>query len=204
MKRIGVLLIMCALLCGTANTSRAASNGSVSQVCTIGATVFVTITAVGTIVNTPGGEQVGTLVNGKFAWGVLPVDGQPHSVTVNVTLSAYEQNVPFTVIAGSGNGSYTAIGTAFPGSGIYSATPCGGTSGAPGVGIPTGFILRTSICNTPIYDAPNGYLIGSNRLLAGQTWFINPISAKAPNGTRWIEVFVGSPVTVFIPAACIA
>ena len=51
--------------------------------------------------------------------GVLPIDGQSHSVTVSVTLSAYEQNRPFTVIAGSGNGSYTAIGVAFAGSGMY-------------------------------------------------------------------------------------
>jgi len=126
-----------------------------------------------------------------------------HSVTVSVTLSAYEQNRPFTVIAGSGNGSYTAIGVAFAGSGIYSVTPCAGTPSASGISIPAGFVLRTLVCTTPIYDAPNGSVIGSNKLLASQTWFVNPLSTKAANGIRWIEVFIGSPVTVFVPVACI-
>ena len=201
MKRIGAFLVVCVLLFSATTVSRAALNGSVSQVCTSGATVYVTITAIATVSNTSGGEQVGALVNSKFAWGVLPVDGQSHRVTVSVTLNSYEQNAAFMVIAGSGNGSYTAIGTAFAGSGTYSTTPC---TSAPGIGIPTGFVLRTAVCTTPINDAPNGTIIGSNKLLAGQTWFVNPISAKAANGTRWVEVFIGSPVTVFVPAACIA
>ena len=200
MKHISAFLIVCVLLFSATNVSHAALNAFVSQVCTSGATVYVTITAVGTVANTPGGEQVGALVNSKLAWGVLPVDGQSHRVTVSVTLAAYEQNAPFTVIAGSGNGSYTALGTAFAGSGTYSTTPC---ASASSIGIPTGFVLRTSVCTTPINDAPNGNVIGSNKLLAGQTWFVNPTSTKASNGTRWIEVFIGSPVTVFVPAACI-
>jgi len=72
MKRIGALLIVWALLCSVVNASRAASNGSVSQVCSIGATVYVTLTAVGTVSNTPGGEQVGALVNSKLAGGCCP------------------------------------------------------------------------------------------------------------------------------------
>jgi len=64
-------------------------------------------------------------------------------------------------------------------------------------------VLRTLVCTTPIYDAPNGSVIGSNKLLASQTWFVNPLSTKAANGIRWIEVFIGSPVTVFVPVACI-
>jgi hypothetical protein len=68
---------------------------------------------------------------------------------------------------------------------------------------PTGFVLRTIICNTPVYERPGGQAVGNNAIRLGQTWFINPIPVKDAKGIPWTEIYVGSLPTVYIPTGCV-
>jgi hypothetical protein len=80
----------------------------------------------------------------------------------------------------------------------------GGTSvqGAPGPAIPSGFVLRTITCDVAVFNAPSGSPVGSNRIRSGQTWYVNP-EPKQANGKSWTEIFVGGPITGWIPTACV-
>jgi hypothetical protein len=58
---------------------------------------------------------------------------------------------------------------------------CGVSSGSgkafAGPGIPDGFVLRSIVCDTPVYNKPNGVPLGTGEhITAGQTWFFNPVS----------------------------
>jgi hypothetical protein len=74
--------------------------------------------------------------------------------------------------------------------------------GAPGPTIPTGFVLRTISCDVAVFNAPDGSPVGSNRIRSGQTWYVNPESKQA-NGKAWTEIFVGGPITGWMPTACV-
>jgi hypothetical protein len=81
------------------------------------------------------------------------------------------------------------------------AVPCSTTS-IPGPTIPAGFVLRTITCDVAVFNAPDGSPVGSNRIRSGQTWYVNPES-KTANGESWTEIFVGGPITGWIPTACV-
>jgi hypothetical protein len=71
-----------------------------------------------------------------------------------------------------------------------------------GRGIPAGFVLRTITCDVAVFDGPGGTPVGSNRLKAGQTWFVNPKTVTAADGESWTEVFVSGGVNGWIPTRC--
>ncbi len=73
-------------------------------------------------------------------------------------------------------------------------------SGPP---LPAGFVLRTIHCNVAVYDQPGGVPVGENRIVAGQTWYVNPTPVKAPDGASWTEIFVGGFTNGFIPTSCV-
>jgi hypothetical protein len=87
------------------------------------------------------------------------------------------------------------------GEGFYDVdVPCGNSS-APA--IPAGYTLKTVTCDVAVFDAPGGNPIGSNRLKAGQTFYVSPTSKDAPDGEAWVQVYVSSAVNPWIPARCV-
>jgi hypothetical protein len=75
-----------------------------------------------------------------------------------------------------------------------------GFSGPP---IPAGFVLRTITCDVAVFDAPGGSPVGANRIRGGQTWYVNPKPASAPDGSSWTEIFVSGYNNVYIPTRCV-
>ena len=69
--------------------------------------------------------------------------------------------------------------------------------------IPTGFVLRTITCDTPVYDTAGGSPLATGQTVTvGQTWFVSP-TATAAEGTNWTEIFNNGVSNGFIPTACI-
>ncbi len=75
--------------------------------------------------------------------------------------------------------------------------------GANGPNIPAGYVLSSIICDTPIYDSPAGSLVGSASVKLGQTFYVNPVAAVAPDGSHWRQIFVGGWVNGYIPSVCV-
>lgn len=73
-------------------------------------------------------------------------------------------------------------------------------SGPP---LPEGFVLRTITCDVAVFDSPGGTPVGDNRIIAGQTWYVNPTPVKAPSGEDWTEIFVSGTPNGFIPTRCV-
>jgi hypothetical protein len=109
----------------------------------------------------------------------------------------------------------TAEGAAFSRSGKLLAwdvvDPAGAVSacaslpvvGYAGVPVPSGFALYTINCETAVYDAPAGGVVGSNVIHAGQTWFINPTPEAGPDGQNWTQIFVNGSKLGFVPTSCV-
>jgi hypothetical protein len=73
--------------------------------------------------------------------------------------------------------------------------------GAP---IPTDFVLRTIICNTPVYDTAGGSPLPTGEAVtAGQTWYVNPTPVVGTGGTLWTEIFVAGFGNPWVPTACV-
>jgi hypothetical protein len=72
-----------------------------------------------------------------------------------------------------------------------------------GVPIPSGFVLKTITCNTPLYGEPAGSPVGENAVTVGQTWFVNPTPVAGSDGQLWTEIFVAGPHNAFVPARCV-
>ena len=70
--------------------------------------------------------------------------------------------------------------------------------------IPSGFVLRTITCDVDVFNTAAGSPTTA-RVLAGQSWFVNPTAVQATgNGfDSWTEVFVGGPSNGFIPTICV-
>jgi hypothetical protein len=77
--------------------------------------------------------------------------------------------------------------------------PCAGFEGAP---IPTGFVLRTIVCNTPVYDVAAGKAVDGDAVTSGQTWFVNPTPTSA-GGSSWTEIFLSGFNNAWIPSSCV-
>jgi hypothetical protein len=78
---------------------------------------------------------------------------------------------------------------------------------APGRAIPDGFVLRTITCDVAVFDSPSGSPVGDNRILNGQTWYINPTPVTVSNNAlypSWTEIFVSGTTNGFIPTKCVA
>jgi hypothetical protein len=103
---------------------------------------------------------------------------------------------------------YSAAGNSLSETTIFSFTGnCGDTiqisGGNAGAPIPAGFILRTINCDVAVFDSPDGHPVGDNRILSGQSWYVNPKSVKGPRGDSWTEIFVSSALNPFIPTKCV-
>jgi hypothetical protein len=74
--------------------------------------------------------------------------------------------------------------------------------------LPPGSELKTITCDVAVYDSAGGRPVGSNRIKAGQTWYVMPgvKTASGPGGTgsiEWSEVFVGGYTNGWIPTSCV-
>ncbi len=189
----------------SAQSASAASNGQVTNVCVTGQTVYVTVSAVGSTQDTPTGDQIGVSADSlPTFWTSIPVDHQAHSITASFLLAAYQLQSPILVQAGNGDGNQNPSGAPFAGSGYYAATPCvfaGPVAAGPGV--PAGFVLHTITCTVPVFNTPGGSPVGSNVILGGQTWYVNPTPVTDRFGRFWTEIFVAGPVDAFIPTPCV-
>ncbi len=72
--------------------------------------------------------------------------------------------------------------------------------GSPG--IPAGFILKSIICDTPVYNTPAGTAVGDAHVDTGQTFFVNPIPVSSTDGQSWTEIYVSSTTNPYIPTIC--
>jgi hypothetical protein len=68
--------------------------------------------------------------------------------------------------------------------------------------IPAGFVLRTIVCNTDVYNEPGGTPVGNGTLTADQTWFVSP-TPKTVGSQSWTEIFLAGPNDAWIPSACV-
>ncbi|MEP7290466.1 MAG: hypothetical protein ABI835_01730 [Chloroflexota bacterium] len=84
---------------------------------------------------------------------------------------------------------------------FFAEVPCTAVGGA--AGIPAGFVFRTIICDTPVYNTAAGQPVGDARVTAGQTWFVNPETVDGDDGKSWTEIYVSSTTNPFIPTACV-
>lgn len=107
-------------------------------------------------------------------------------------------------VAGASVGTTTTTISCNAGAFSASSTFAVATAAFVGPGIPSGFVLRAIACNTAVFDRPGGQAVGSNRILAGQTWYVNPKpSDPDADGRRWTEIFVSSFVNGYVPAECV-
>ena len=151
------------------------------------------------------------------------VNGSPHTATLNTgatgmgyfssglsTLSTYSAKQPYTLsvrqifteggtVIGAVSGSFVCSG------GILTpSTEAGAASNSPGPAIPSGFVLRTITCNTPVYTTVGGIPVTSGEHITnGQTWFVSPTPAKDAKDREWTEIFDGGWIDGFIPTDCV-
>ena len=84
---------------------------------------------------------------------------------------------------------------------FYVTGPCVVPLGT--AGIPAGFVFRSILCDTPVYDTPAGQPVGAARVTAGQTWYVNPVPVSGADGRQWTEIFVSSSTNPYVPTGCV-
>jgi len=72
-----------------------------------------------------------------------------------------------------------------------------------GPAVPAGFVLKTITCTTPVYSTPGGAPVGENKVLMGQTWYVNPTPVKDSAGNWWTELFASGYNNPYIPTSCV-
>jgi hypothetical protein len=119
----------------------------------------------------------------------------PTSATVAYTFTSAQSTVLGFEWGFSGIGSFSPHT-------ITTHISCGSTiyGGPP---IPSGFVLRTITCNTPVYESAGGRAVSTGEAItAGQTWFVSPTPVTV-GGTSWTEIFVSGTHNVFIQTSCV-
>jgi hypothetical protein len=155
---------------------------------------FVTITI------TPIGNTTGTwrIINNGF--GSVTFAGPasiPGTLTFLVTgpLPIGSDGIGFYVDSVGGDETYDVNATC-------TDAPAAGTT-YTGPGIPNSFQLRTITCDVAVFTAPGGSPVGNDRIIAGQTWYVNPTSVNAATGEAWTEIFVSGRINGYIPTRCV-
>lgn len=87
---------------------------------------------------------------------------------------------------------HTITTTISCGSGVFQGAP-----------IPSGFVLRTIVCDVPVYNLPGGSPVGDNKITNGQTWYVNPTPVSAADGSSWSEIFVAGFTNGYVPTSCV-
>ena len=130
-------------------------------------------------------SESGVYLAGKTSWGVFD-ENQGGTQTAHMPIPA---NTPITVTV------------YFEGTTSSVTYFCDSFHEGPYV--PNGFVLRTITCNTAVFDMPGGQAVGDNRIVAGQTWFVNPESVADALGTAWTEIYVSGASDAYIWTSCV-
>jgi hypothetical protein len=106
--------------------------------------------------------------------------------------------IRFRLVSDAGNGLPEQV--------IWDLTglsPCLPPPPFQGAGIPAGFVMHHITCTTPVYTEAAGVPVGSDQVLAGQTWYVDPTPVEGTDGQQWTEIFVGSFINPWIPSVCV-
>ena len=98
--------------------------------------------------------------------------------------------------AGNGLSEQVILSVAGDCPGLPSANP-------PGPAIPDGFVLRTIVCETPVYNMVDGQAVDGSVIRAGQTWYVSPTPVAGSDGALWTEIFTAGWINGFIPTDCV-
>jgi hypothetical protein len=149
-------------------------------------------------------------LSGAFALGTTapfgtgayttPPTANPLSLVV-LSIAGNGQNSE-TVFRASGTCEGLPTGT--PRSGVVSTFGVSGNLGGAAVrpGEPGEFILRTIVCDVPVYGEPGGNQLTAT-IRAGQTWFVGENPTRDARGRSWSAIRV-STVVAWIPTSCVA
>jgi hypothetical protein len=98
-------------------------------------------------------------------------------------------------------------GNGLPEVNYYTTTyDCAGLPQAPfsGPALPSSFELRTITCTVAVFQTPGGIPVPSGeKIIGGQTWYVNPKPVKGSDGKSWTEIFVASDINGYIPTSCV-
>ncbi|HEX3050452.1 MAG TPA: hypothetical protein VHP83_07345 [Aggregatilineaceae bacterium] len=211
MKRLSILILIVLALTSLSTTFAASQSqltpiGGKANTCVMANTWFtfpVSYVYTGTgsdqfRLTAPGYGQLNSSFTQEPHIG-LPIGSGTSGYGTGLLNYSLPDHTPITITLTTFSGdNYT--GTSVTASFTYDCTTGAATSGlyeaAP---VPSGFVLRTITCDTPIYDTANGSpLISGEKVTVGQTWFVNP-TAKGD----WIEIFNNGYSNGFVPSSCI-
>ncbi len=150
----------------------------------------------------------GTILESGLAYNVVGyvLPANPNDTFYYTSAVADFNPIRIELIGVAGNGLseqriWDASGDC-PGLPTYTPPP-GVTVAGPGSRVPSNFVHRQIVCDVPIYNVPGGLPINDNRILNGQTWFVNPTPVEALNGESWTEIFVSGLQNPYIPTSCV-
>lgn len=201
-----VLLVLVVLpSASAASQSVIAPIGGVADTCVVDGSfsIPVSYTFTGTGSDTfkmtaPGYGQLNSAFTQELSIGYAVGSGTNTYGTgsLNYSLPAHTL-ITLTIVTYSGN-NYT--GTTVTSSFTYDCTTGGEGEGVfQGAPIPSGFVLRTITCDTPVYDAAGGHPLSTGeKVTAGQTWFVSPTAQSG-----WTEIFNNGFSDGFIPSSCV-
>jgi hypothetical protein len=106
------------------------------------------------------------------------------------------------LVAPDGSGKGTSVTTITCSSGVFSATNEFKLD-FEGPAVPAGWVQKTITCDVAVFDQPGGNPVGSDRIKAGQVFYVNPTPKDAPDGESWSQVFVSSSPDPWIPTKCV-
>ncbi|MBK9746927.1 MAG: hypothetical protein IPO91_09100 [Chloroflexi bacterium] len=66
-----------------------------------------------------------------------------------------------------------------------------------------GYLPRTIICDSALYDSPAGNPIPGTAVTIGQTFYVDPIAVTAADNTSWMQIFVGGWADGYIRSECV-
>lgn len=167
--------------------------------------------------------QVNTLVvtcsKATFtATGAVPGSRFDMSVSVNGGQD-FSYVSPEFIADASGNAVFEVVFPTFPiGAAVYVDVVqySGGFTGViiqkltycelPDIMVPDGFILRTVICDSSVFGAPDVDFALNSKLKQGQAWYINPKVEPTTNRRSifkdWNQIWVSGRIG-YIPSVCI-
>ena len=211
MKRLFLLAILTlsvVLVAAFPGSSAQAASGSIGSVCINGSTVSGTVMVTGSA-----GEQIGVIIgsNPPVIIGTIFASGQTYVFSFGATLPSYQVGQTITIQAGTINGNSIGAGLTGSGNGHAPGTCTSGSGGPPsigygqggGSGVPANFVIRGINCTVAVFNTPDGTPVGSNTLLKGQNWFVNPVPIRGKFRRLWTEVYVSGPIDGFIPTRCV-
>jgi hypothetical protein len=149
-------------------------------------------------------QGVGQVANGYDSNLTSLPDGSSGGYTMFLTTPySVAAHTPITVTITSYNAVNQGGGVAHVQSFTYDCTTGEAVNDVAGPPIPSGFVLKTITCDVAVFDAPGGSPVGSNKIVGGQTWYVNPTPKKDAAGKSWTEVFVAGYTNGYVPTSCV-